>query len=174
MQTETTKDERAKPDWTTGCCPRFDPAPWDEKEVTWADKPFVREHVRSIFHVPLGMGRRVMRAMKRIDAAQAQPERPLMLGDETSPWRSELYIESTKDVPGAEMAHLSGTYLAKVFEGSFRDAQKWERDMTRFVESRGKHVGRFFFGYTTCPRCAKAYGKNYVVMLAQIDVPPSA
>jgi len=110
--------------------------------------------------------------MKRIDAAHAQPERPLMLGDETSPWRSELYIEATKDVPGAEMAHLSGTYLAKVFEGSFRDAQKWERDMTRFVERRGQHVGRFFFGYTTCPRCAKAYGKNYVVMLAQIDVPP--
>ncbi|MHC4216244.1 MAG: hydrolase, partial [Planctomycetota bacterium] len=22
-------------DAETGCCPRFDPQPWDEKEVTW-------------------------------------------------------------------------------------------------------------------------------------------
>ena len=27
---------------------------------------------------------------------------------------------------------------------------------------------RLFFYYTTCPRCAKQYGKNYVVGLAQV------
>ena len=25
-------------DSETGCCPRFDPEPWDEKEHTWQDK----------------------------------------------------------------------------------------------------------------------------------------
>jgi hypothetical protein len=25
-----------------------------------------------------------------------------------------------------------------------------------------------YFFYTTCPKCAKKYGKNYVVILAQI------
>jgi hypothetical protein len=29
----------------TGCCPPFDPVPWQDKEVTWHDKPFLRDHV---------------------------------------------------------------------------------------------------------------------------------
>ena len=31
-----------------------------------------------------------------------------------------------------------------------------------------KPEGRVFFWYTTCPKCAKAYGENYVVGLAEI------
>jgi len=27
---------------------------------------------------------------------------------------------------------------------------------------------KLFFFYTTCPKCAKAYGKNYVVLLAKV------
>ncbi len=29
-------------------------------------------------------------------------------------------------------------------------------------------MGRNFNYYTTCPKCAKKYGKNYVVILAQV------
>ena len=164
-----TNTTRAGSEFTTGCCPRFDSAPWDQQEIDWTAKPFVREHVRSFMHVPLNMGRRVTHALARIDAAHAKPRQQLMLADETSRWRSELYIAVTKDVPGTEMAHLSGKYLTKVFEGPFRDAPKWAQEMTRFVEGRGYAVRRMYFGYTTCPACAKAYGKNYVVMVAQIS-----
>ena len=90
-----------------------------------------------------------------------------MLGEELSAWRSDLYIETTKDVPDAEMVHLSGTYLTKVFEGPFRDAPKWEHEMQRFVAGRGKHADKIYLGYTTCPACAKAYGENYVVLFAR-------
>lgn len=34
----------------TGCCPRFDPAPWDEKEISLKDKLFLKDHVRSVLH----------------------------------------------------------------------------------------------------------------------------
>jgi len=27
---------------------------------------------------------------------------------------------------------------------------------------------KLYFFYTTCPRCAQKYGKNYVVILAQV------
>ena len=33
----------------TGCCPRFNPEAWDEKEVTWTEKLFVKDKVRSFF-----------------------------------------------------------------------------------------------------------------------------
>ena len=152
----------------TRCCPPFDPEPWNERELQWQDKAFVRAHVRSLFHLPLNMNRQVLEANAKIEAAHAQSERPLMLSDEASPWRSELYIEVAADVPGDEMAHLSGTYLTKVFEGPYRQAPKWMDEMKRFVESRGKRIEKLLFGYTMCPACAKAYGKNYVVLFARV------
>ncbi len=41
----------------TGCCPRFNPGPWDGKEVTWQDKLFLKDRVRSFFHIPLNFGK---------------------------------------------------------------------------------------------------------------------
>ncbi len=36
---------------STGCCPPFDPTPWQEKEITWTFKPFVKDHVIQFFHI---------------------------------------------------------------------------------------------------------------------------
>jgi hypothetical protein len=152
----------------TGCCPRFDPAPWRDRELVWDDKPFVKEHVHAFFHVPLDMGKKVVRAKARIDAAGADPAQPLMLSDETSRWGTDLYIEVTRPVPAADMATLSGTFLTQVFDGPFRDAPRWVEAMKRHVASRGRDLQKIYFGYTTCPSCAKAYGHNYVVLFAQV------
>jgi hypothetical protein len=66
------------------------------------------------------------------------------------------------------MATISGTFLTKVFEGPYQNAGKWAQEMIKFVESRGQTFKKLYFSYTTCPKCAKAYGKNYVVLFAQI------
>lgn len=158
---------------STGCCPPFDPAIWQDKEVTWHDKPFVRDHVTCLFHVPLNMGRKVVHAKSLIEAARAEPEHPLMLSDDKSPWGAEIYIEVTRAVPGATMDQLSGTFLTRVVEGPFRDAGNWAREMKDYVAQQGRTLEKLYFGYTTCPSCAKAYGKNYVVLFAKVS-PPSA
>jgi len=36
------------------------------------------------------------------------------------------------------------------------------------VRDQGRHLERLYFFYTTCPRCAKHYRKNYVVAVAQV------
>ncbi len=74
----------------------------------------------------------------------------------------------TKDVPGAEMTHISGTFIAKVFEGPYRDAGKWAGEMANWVSSQGRTMRKLYFFYTTCPKCAKHYGKNYVVAFAEL------
>jgi hypothetical protein len=158
----------------TGCCPPFDPATWQDKEVTWRDKPFVRDHVTCLFHVPLNMGRKVTEEMARIQAAHMEPERPLMLSDDRSPWGANIFIEVKGAVPGATMDRLSGTFLTKVFEGPFRDAGKWAQQMAWYVASRGRTLEKLYFGYTTCPSCSKAYGKNYVVLFARVKEPETA
>ncbi len=66
------------------------------------------------------------------------------------------------------MATISGTFLCKVFEGPYQNMRKWIQEMSAFVESKGKKPQKLYFYYTTCPKCAKKYGKNYVAILAQV------
>src|SRR5688572_18069030 len=83
----------------TGCCPPFEPEPWRDAELRWHDKLFVKEHLRTVFHIPYAMGRTVTRAMAKINAAGAESAQPLMLSDDVSFWGANLYIQVTKDVP---------------------------------------------------------------------------
>ena len=152
----------------TGCCPRFDPAPWDGQEISWQQKRFVTDRVRSFLHIPLNFGSVLARNLRLIEAADALESPRVLLSDENSLWGSDLFIAVTKPVPGATMTEISGTFLTKVFEGPYRHAGTWAADMTSSVEAAGHSVKRLFFFYTTCPRCAAVYGKNFTVLLAQV------
>ena len=68
----------------TGCCPRFNPEPWEEKEISWQDNLFIKDHVRSFLHIPLGFGKVMTRNMEMIKAADALAPEPLMLSNENS------------------------------------------------------------------------------------------
>jgi len=150
------------------CCPRFDPEPWDGKTLSWEGRRFVKDRVRSFLHIPLNFGSVMVRNMTAIEAADAVPEEMIVLSDENSLWGADVYIAVSKDVPGATMATISGTFLSKVFEGPYRDMRKWIDQMKSYVESQGAQPEQFYFFYTTCPKCAKKYGKNYVAILAQV------
>ena len=151
------------------CCPRFNPDPWDDKIITWEKKLFLQDRVLSIFHIPLNYGAVMVRTEKAIRAAGATTETGVVLTDENSPWGADVYIEVSKNVPNAKMTTLSGTFLSKVFEGPYRDIKKWIFDMEVYVAKKDKHLRKMYIYYTTCPKCAKKYGKNYVVILAEVD-----
>ncbi len=152
---------------TVECCPRFNPDPWDEKEIEWEDKKFVKDRVRSIFHIPINFGSVMKRNVELIEAADAKPEEMVVLSDENSLWGADVYIGVTKDVPSARITTISGTFLSKVFEGSYSKMKQWIDEMKQYVASEDKKLKKLYFYYTTCPKCAKKYGKNYVVLLAQ-------
>ena len=152
---------------TPTCCPATYPEAWDEKELVWADKLFVKGRVRSLLHVPLNFSSVLAKNVRRIEAAGALPEEMLVLSDENSLWGADLYVAVTKEVPGAAMATLSGTFLTKVFEGPYKQIPVWVGEMKRYVASKGRPMKHLYFSYKICPRCAKKYGKNYVVLLSQ-------
>ncbi len=153
---------------STGCCEPFNPGPWQDKEINWSDKIFVKDHVTSFLHMPLNMGKKVVKNMALIESAGAKAPFQLMLCDENSLWGCDIYIDVVGEVSGAKMAKISGTFLTKVFEGPYKDAPKWAKEMSEYVTSKGKTLKKLYFSYTTCPKCAKAYGNNYVVLFAQI------
>jgi hypothetical protein len=153
---------------STECCPRFEPDPWDDKIITWERKPFLQDRVLSFLHIPLNFGAVMKRSMAAIEAAGAVPDEMIVLSDESSLWGSNVYVAISKDFPGARTTTLSGTFLTKVFEGPFGNMRNWMREMESLVTSRGKTVRKLYFFYPTCPKCSKKFGKNYVVILAQI------
>ena len=107
--------------------------------------------------------------MNLIEKAGAKASYQLMLTDEKSLWGADIYIDVAKEVSGAKMTTLSGTYLTKVFEGPYQNAGKWATEMADYVKSKRKNLTKLYFSYTTCPKCAKVYGKNYVVLFAQVN-----
>ncbi len=153
---------------TQECCSKFDPKPWDEKTIEWKDKLFVKDHVASFLHIPLNMGGKIVKNMALIDKADAKESYQLMLSDEKSIWGSDIYIAAAKDVPGAQMAKISGTFLSKVFDGPFQMVGQWAKEMEKYVASQNKKIKKMYFSYTTCPKCAKKFGHNYVVIFAKV------
>ena len=152
----------------TECCPQFQPEPWEDKEITWENKLFLKDRVLSVFHIPINFGAVMKRSMAAIETAGAVSDEVLVLSDENSLWGSDVYIAISKDMPGANTATMSGTFLSKVFEGSYGDMRKWIDEMKSFVAGKGRALKGLYFFYTTCPKCVKKYGKNYVVILARI------
>lgn len=153
----------------TGCCPKFDPEGWDGRHLHFKDMPFVRATTRSLLHVPINMGTVFTRVQQNIEDAGAAPtDGYLVLSRDLSSTEAEHLFAVSRDVPQEEMVTLSGEYMTRVFEGPYRHAKNWVHDMEVAAEAAGHTAKRVFMFYTTCPKCARAYGKNYIVGIAEI------
>jgi len=152
----------------TGCCKRFNPKPWDKKVINFKNILFLKDRVRSFFHIPLNFGKVMARDMEKIAESKALAKTPVFLSDENSLWGADIYIAVSKKVRGFEIVKISGTFLSKVFEGPYKNMSKWIKEMNQYVSLKNKKIEKLYFFYTTCPTCAKVYGKNYVVLLAKI------
>jgi hypothetical protein len=150
------------------CCPKFEPALWDDKLFEWEHKRFVKDHVFTLFFIPITFGRVIKRVMSKIDKAGAKAEDWMGLADHTSRWNMDLYIAVDKEVPGADNVTLTGKFISKVYEGPFKNTRQWCDDFKSFVKGKGLEVKKWYMWYTTCPKCAKKYGKNYVVIVGQV------
>lgn len=152
----------------TECCPRFDPAPWDDKMHSWDDKRFIKDRVRTFFFMPLNFGAVMRRVMKTLQDTGTSIQEGICLSDHTSRWNMDIYVAVDKEVAGARNTTLSGTFLSKVYEGDFKNTGAWCKDFETNAKARGLDIKKWYMWYTTCPKCAKKYGKNYVVILTQV------
>jgi hypothetical protein len=154
------------------CCPVFDPEPWDKKVHNWKEKPFIRDYIPQLFHFPLPsmMGKVIGRMWKKAQDSGAAPELKdfLLLAYDPSPWKSELYMNVTKEVPGAENVKLTGTFISMVFDGPYNNVPKYIRELDIYLTEQGRKAGKLYFYFTTCPKCAKKFGHNYIVGFAEV------
>ncbi len=153
----------------TGCCPRFNPEGWDNRDLHFDRKLFVRATSRSEDHVPIDIGPVFETTFDAIMKANAYDENDIIiLSRDVSASEAEHFFAVSKEVPGEEMVRWSGDYRTKVFEGPYADAPDWERQMTGELADQGLEAERLYYFYTTCPKCAAVYQKNYVVAVAAL------
>jgi len=151
------------------CCPKFDPAPWDGKVLEWGNKKFIKGKVFTLFFVPVNFGSVIVKLMAKVKDAGAGTPENLCLSDHTSKWNMDLYLAVDKEIPGAENVTLSGRFFSKVYEGDFKETGEWCRDFENIAKERGMKIEKWYMWYTTCPKCAKKYGKNYTVIVGKIN-----
>ena len=81
----------------------------------------------------------------------------------------DIYLAVNKEIPGADNVTLHGKFYCKVYEGPFKNTEIWCKDFESFLKAKGYNSFKKYMWYTTCPKCAKKYGKNYVAILGQIN-----
>jgi hypothetical protein len=150
------------------CCPKFDPKPWDGKQFEWKNKRFIKDNVFTFFYMPINFGGVIKRLNEKVGKAGAKMPDWLCLSDHTSMWNMGVYLAVDREVPGVDNRKLSGKFMSKVYEGPFSETGKWCKDFAEYAKKKRLEVGKMYMWYTTCPKCAKKYGKNYVVIISEV------
>jgi hypothetical protein len=155
----------------TECCPPFDPVAWDNKILEWNDKKFIKDRVFTLFYIPINFGSVVKRMMRKIEKAGAKAQDWMGLSDHTSKWNMDLYVAVDREIPDALNVTLGGKFFSRVYEGDFKNTKEWCDDFTKSAREKNLKIEKMYMWYTTCPKCAKKYGKNYVVVIAKVVKP---
>lgn len=153
----------------TGCCPVPAVHGWDRRTIE-LHQGFIRMHTRSLFHVPMNMGS-VMTALQEqaTAAGAAMPaDHGMILSHDLSAWRAEQLYAVSSPVEGADNVMIDGTFATCVFDGPYGRAGEWHDQLVAYARSIGHEVSEVYVFYTTCPSCAKHYGRNYVIVLGRL------
>ncbi len=151
------------------CCPKIDVEKWDDKVFEWNEKRFIKAKVKTFMFMPIGFGKTMAKLQKLTETSKANIQDYLCLSDHTSKWNMDLYLAVDKDIQEAENVKISGKFYSKVCEGNFKDTGIWCKDFEKEAMNKNYKIKKWYMWYTTCPKCAKKYGKNYVVIIAEIE-----
>jgi hypothetical protein len=151
------------------CCPMFDHQLWQDKVFEWNEKKFIREKVFTIFHIPLNFGQVMRRLDAKVRASGGSVNNSLCLSEHTSKWSMDLLLAVDKKIANTENTFLTGKFYSLVYEGPFKNTNQWFDDALVKAKEKGFRVNKTYLWYTTCPKCAKKYGKNYVVIFSEVD-----
>ena len=147
----------------------FDPLLWDNKNFQWVNKLFIKKKVYTFIYIPIGFGRAMRQLNKLVKAAGEKNIDNLCLSHHLSPWIMNVYLAVDREIQNANKASFSGNYLSRVYEGAFNEAGIWCNDFETDAKAKGIKINKMYMWYTTCPKCAKKQGKNYVVIISEIE-----
>jgi hypothetical protein len=158
---------------TQNCCPELNVEKWDKKTIQWEQKRFIKVTMPTLFHMPLPsmLGKKMMKlhelAVKE-NATIEDVSEALILFRDPSAFKSEIYYAVTKEVPGADNCEISGNFESVVYDGSYNKVPVFMKEMDSYLKQTGKTAKDYYIHYAYCPKCAKNYGHNYMILFARI------
>ena len=158
------------------CCPKFNPKKWDNKTFHWNNKQFIKESVPTLFHIPFPpmIGKKISRMMSLAadaDRIDSRKDEVLVLFQDPSAFRSNIYISVTGNVPGANNVKISGKFIARVYEGPYNAIPKLVKDMNLYLQKTEEKIPKnneYYIHYAYCPKCEKKYGHHYMIFFAKV------
>jgi len=158
---------------TEECCPEFRPEKWNEKIVDWDQKHFIKMTVPTFFHIPFSpmLGKKITKMMQMAEDSENlshNKEDILLLFTDPHPFKSEMYLSVTGNVPDANNTTISGTFISKVFEGAYNAIPKFIKQMDVYLNKQEKKAKNYYVHYAYCPKCAKKFGRNYMALFAKV------
>lgn len=160
-----------KPDEKDICCPIPNIKDWDNKEIEFKNKKFIRMYTKSFLYIPINMGK-IMTALNKLvidNKAEEDIENAMILSRDLSPWKAEQLYLVKKEIAGADNVTLNGKFYSKVIDGPYQNAKFLCEDLTKYAQEKGYKANNIYIFYTTCPKCAKKYGKNYIIGLLKLE-----
>jgi hypothetical protein len=58
--------------------------------------------------------------------------------------------------------------MSKVFDGPYKNVPKFMLEMEDYTIAERKKVEKYYLYYAYCPKCARKYGHNFIVILAKL------
>lgn len=155
------------------CCPKFEVEKWDKKTFNWENKLFLKESIAAFFHIPFPpmIGKKVMKMHSLAEKAEAtilDKTDALILFRDPSAFKSEIYYSVTKNVDGANNTTISGLLVAGVFDGPYNSIPKFIKHMDSYLKEKSQIAKDYYVHYAYCPKCAKEYGHNYMILFALV------
>lgn len=130
------------------------------------------ESMPTLFHIPLPsvIGKKTARLTQLKEAAdkiEANKEDVLLLFHDTGAFRSEIYLSTSGTVPEANNVTLNGKFVSRVFNGPYGAVPKFMKEMETWLSSDGLKALDYYIQYAYCPKCAKKFGANYMILFAK-------
>jgi hypothetical protein len=157
------------------CCPKFYPQKWDEKSHDWKRKLFIKTSIPTLFHIPFPpmIGKKIKKMMAGVEASGIEQEtmdKVLLLFMDPTPFRSEIYLSVTGEIPNAKNVEISGSFMSKVFDGPYNAIPGYIKQMEVYLDEKGiKSKKKYFVHYAYCPKCAKEAGHNYMILFSEVQ-----
>ena len=158
-------------DVVSGCCPVFHPEVYDHQVFDFKDIDFISTKSKTFLHMPLNLGKVMTETQKAIDESEATlKDQYLILSKDTSAFQTSHLFAVSKAVKDYPRVKLTGEYEARVFDGQYQDVYKFKKILETEVNNNHKVIEDQWVFYTTCPKCAKVYGHNYMVFFTKTSV----
>lgn len=155
------------------CCPTFEVEKWDGKTINWENRIFLKESITTFFHIPFppAIGKKVMKMHNlALETGTSIPDKSeaLILFRDPSAFKSEIYYAVTKEIEGANVSKITGSFVARVFDGPYNSIPRFMNEMNSYLKEKGQVALDYYVHYAYCPECAKETGHNYMILFAKV------